>query len=117
MLENEYYSAIKGLIINNEVNKSVKNYFINRSDLETKYNIGKLLSEAGKHYGESIIKKYSIQLTNEFGKKYNYKTLSKIRQFYLKFKNISTVSRTLSFSHYLELLTTCDRRESQDQRH
>ena len=108
MLENEYYTAIKGLIINNEVNKSVKNYFINKTDLETKYNIGKLLSEAGKHYGECIIKKYAIKLTNEFGKKYNYKTLSKIRQFYLKFKNISTVSRTLSFSHYLELLTIND---------
>ena len=108
MLENKYYTAIKGLIINNEVNKSVKNYFINKTDLETKYNIGKLLSEAGKHYGEGIIKKYAIKLTNEFGKKYNYKTLSKIRQFYLKFENISTVSRTLSFSHYLELLTIND---------
>ena len=51
MQENEYYTAIKGLIINNEVNKSVKNYFINRSDLETKYNIGKLLSDVSrKHY-------------------------------------------------------------------
>ena len=34
MLENEYYTAIKGLIINSEVNKSVKNYFINKSDLK-----------------------------------------------------------------------------------
>ena len=68
MQEKGYYNEIKELIINNEVNKSVKNYYINRSDLETKYNIGKILSEAGKHYGESIIKKFSIKLTNEFGK-------------------------------------------------
>ena len=82
MQEKEYYNEIKELIINNEVNKSVKNYYINRSDLETKYNIGKILSEAGKHYGESIIKKFSIKLTNEFGKGYSERNLRNIRLFY-----------------------------------
>ena len=95
MLENEYYSAIKGLIINNEVNKSVKNYFINRSDLETKYNIGKLLSEAGKHYGESIIKKYSLQLTNEFGKGYGISNLKRMRQFF------NIVQKGVAMPHFL----------------
>ena len=35
---------------------SLKDYSKNRSDLNTYYNVGKLLSEAGKHYGEGIIK-------------------------------------------------------------
>ncbi len=50
--KNNYYFVIKDLIINNEVTKRIKDYSKNRSDLETYYNIGKILSEAGKHYGE-----------------------------------------------------------------
>ena len=61
-----YYSQIKEQIINNEITKQVKNYSINKSDLTTYYNIGKLLNEAGKHYGEGIIKKYSVKLTEFF---------------------------------------------------
>ena len=66
-----YYKEIKEQIINNEIIKRVKDYSKNRSDLSTYYNIGKLLFEAGKHYGEGIIKEYSIKLTKEFGKGYN----------------------------------------------
>ena len=54
-----YYNEIKQELINNETYKKVKDYSKNRSDLETYYNVGKLLSEAGKHYGEGIIKEYS----------------------------------------------------------
>ena len=36
-----------------------------KSDLTTYYNVGKLLKEAGKHYGEGIIKEYSIKLIYE----------------------------------------------------
>ena len=53
-----YYREIKNELINNEINKRIKNYSINRSDLNTYYNGGKLLVEAGKHYGEGIIKEY-----------------------------------------------------------
>ena len=63
-----YYDEIKNELINNEITKKVKDYSKNRSDLNTYYNVGKLLAEAGKHYGEGIIKKYSIKLTNELGK-------------------------------------------------
>ena len=52
-----YYNEIKNELVNNEITKRVKDYSKNRSDLTTYYNVGKLLSEAGKHYGESIIKK------------------------------------------------------------
>lgn len=54
-----YYDEIKNELINNEINKKVKSYSINKSDLTTYYNVGRMLSEAGKHYGEGIIKEYS----------------------------------------------------------
>lgn len=65
-----YYNEIKEQILNNEITKKVKDYSKNKSDLTTYYNVGKLLSEAGKHYGEGIIKEYSDKLTKEFGKGY-----------------------------------------------
>ena len=105
---NSYYNNIKDLLINNEITKKVKEYSINKSDLETKYEVGKLLSEAGKHYGGCIIKKYSVRLMSEVNKKYEYKTLCKMRQFYNKFLNFSTMSRSLSYSHYLEFLSIDD---------
>ena len=51
-----YYREIKEELINNEITKRVKDYSKNRSYLNTYYNVGKLLSETGKHYGEGIIK-------------------------------------------------------------
>ena len=65
-----YYNEIKNELINNEINKRVKNYSINRNDLNTYYNVGKMLSEAGKHYGEGIIRDYSKRLTFDIGKGY-----------------------------------------------
>ena len=70
-----YYNELKEQILNNEITKRVKDYSKNKSDLTTYYNVGKLLSEAGKHYGEGIIKEYSEKLTKEFGKGYSTKTL------------------------------------------
>ena len=55
-----YYEEIKNKLIDNEIIKRVKDYTKNKSDLSTYYNVGKLLSEAGKCYGEGIIK--NIQL-------------------------------------------------------
>ena len=52
-----YYNEIKQELINNEINRKVKNYSINKSDLNTYYNVGKMLSEAGKHYGEGYYKR------------------------------------------------------------
>ena len=67
-----YYIEIKEELINNEITKRVKDYSKNRSDLNTYYNVGKLLFEAGKHYGESVIKEYSKRLTNELGEGFTY---------------------------------------------
>ena len=75
-----YYTEIRNELINNEITKKVKDYSKNRSDLTTYYNVGKLLSEAGKHYGEGIIKDYSRRLTNELGKGYTWSAVKRMRQ-------------------------------------
>ena len=94
-----YYEQIKGLLISNEVYKKVKDYSKNKSDLETYYNVGKILSEAGKHYGEGIIKEYSKKLTNEIGKKYSARYLFDIRKLYL-FSKVHPLDAQLTMSHY-----------------
>lgn len=100
----DYYNEIKNELINNEINRKVKNYSINKSDLNTYYNVGKMLSEAGKHYGEGIIKEYSIKLTNELGKGYSKRNLWLMLKFYETKEKVQTVSAQLTWSHYCELL-------------
>ena len=102
-----YYDKIKTELVNNEIYKKVKDYSKNRNDLNTYYNVGKLLNEAGKHYGEAIIKKYSLQLTNELGKKYSITSLKYMRQFYILQKS-QPLADQLSWSHYIELLPLKD---------
>ena len=63
-----YYEEIKVKLIDNEITKMVKDYSKNKSDLDTYYYVGKMLSDAGKHYGEGIIKEYSKRLTYELGR-------------------------------------------------
>ncbi len=99
-----YYENIREELINNEVYKKVKDYSKNRSDLKTYYNVGKMLSEAGKHYGEGIIKEYSKKLTNELGKGYTLSSLKRFRQFYILLTKGATMSHQLTWSHYSELL-------------
>ena len=99
-----YYENIKQELINNEIYKKVKDYSKNRSDLQTYYNVGKMLSEAGKHYGEGIIKEYSKKLTNELGKGYTQSRLRYFRRFYVIFSKCPTLSDKLSYSHYCEIM-------------
>ena len=108
-----YYNQIKNELINNEINRKVKNYSINRSDLNTYYNVGKVLSEAGKHYGENIIGDYSQKLKIELNKKYNERTLRRYRQFYNFVNNLkwSAMPTKLSWSHITELMVLSDKDE------
>jgi len=105
-----YYNEIKNELINNEINRKVKKYAINKSDLDTYYKVGKILSEAGKHYGEGVIKQYSIRLTSELGKGYTETNLKYFRQFYLFLKS-HTLCDELSWSHYRILLSIDDDNE------
>ncbi len=99
-----YYNEIKQELLNNEINRKVKNYSINKSDLDTYYRVGKMIADDGKCYGENIIKKYSDKLKEEVGKKYNTTLLKRIRQFYWLIEKGATLSHQLSWSHYVELL-------------
>ena len=99
-----YYNEIKENFINNEITKKVKDYSKNKSDLNTYYKVGKLLSEAGKHYGEGIIKEYSKRLTQELGKGYSQTRLKYIRRFYEVSKKCPSVTDELTYTHYCELI-------------
>ena len=102
-----YYNEIKENLINNEITKKVKDYSKNRSDLNTYYNVGKLLAEAGKHYGEGIIKEYSRRLTIDLNKKYSYRSLNYMVRFY-EFEKMQSLTANLSWGHWIELLSIKD---------
>ena len=108
-----YYIEIKNEIINNEIIKKVKDYSKNKSDLNTYYNVGKLLYSAGKHYGEGIIKEYSKRLSIDLNKKYSVRLLYKMIKYYkfLQKEKVPTVSAKLTWSHYDEILKLNDRVE------
>ena len=106
-----YYNKIKEQLINNEVYKRVKDYSKNRSDLETNYNVGKLLVEAQggegrSEYGNKLIKEYSKKLTNELGRGYSSTNLKYMRKFYLLKKGQSVIDQfNVSWTHYIFLLS------------
>ncbi len=106
-----YYIEIKQKLIDNEIYEKVKDYSKERNKVNTYYEVGKLLSKAGKQYGEGIIKEYSKKLTSELGKGYSTKSLFKYRKFYLLFKKVSTLSRQMTWSHYDEILKFSDIKE------
>ena len=111
-MKENYYDQIKDILINNEVYKRVKDYSKNKNDLETYYNVGKLLIEAQggekrAKYGDKLIKEYSKKLTNELGKGYSQMNLKYMRKFYL-FRKGQTLSVQLTWSHYVELLSFDD---------
>ena len=101
-----YYYEIKNELINNEINRKVKNYSINKSDLNSYYNVGKILNEAGKHYGEGIIKEYSQKLKYDLNKNYSVRLLYRMLKYYnfVSEEKLPTVSAKLSWSHYDEIL-------------
>ena len=108
-----YYNEIKNKLIDNEVYKRVKDYSKNRNDLNTYYEVGRLLIEAqgGENrakYGNGLIKEYSKRLTSELGKGYTFTALSRMRQFYVLSEKVATLSQQLSWSHYSELLSLND---------
>ena len=107
-MEENYLENIRGFIISERARTIVRDYNANKSKLETYYNIGKELSEAGKHYGEGIVKKYAIELTNEFGTNYGVTNLKYMRQFYNFVKKGHPLGDQLSWTHYKILLPLKD---------
>ena len=96
-----YYNEIKNKLIDNEIYSRVKDYSKERHKVTTYFEIGRLLQEAGGKYGDNIIDEYSKKLVVEVGKKYNKRTLFRMRQFYNTFSDekVSTLWTQLSWSH------------------
>ena len=104
-----YYEEIKDKFLKNEAYKKVKDYSKNRSDLNTYFEVGRLLIEAQggeerAQYGNKLIKDYSEKLTKELGKRYDSSNLRYMRLFYLKFRNCDALRHNLSWTHYRILL-------------
>ena len=103
-MKDNYLENIRNEIINGNAKVVAKNYQINNVKLTMNYNIGRELVEAGKHYGEGIVKKYAKELTVEFGKGYTFTELTRMKQFYDLSQKVAPVGQLLTWSHYKLLL-------------
>ena len=115
MKEQEYYAEIEHLIKRNEINKKVRKLEENYSLVETYWRIGKLIVEAQggskrAKYGNELIKKWSVKLTELYGKGYDYTNLSRFRKFYMRFPILGTVSQ-ISWSIIYTLLPLKDEKK------
>lgn len=116
MIYINYYNQIKNTLIKNEVYKKAKDYSKNRSDLNTYYEVGRLLIEAQggekrAKYGNKLIKEYSLKLTEELGSGYNSSALKRMRKFYILIQKGATLSHQLTWSHYVEIIKLNDVQE------
>ena len=112
-----YYNEIKDTLIRNEVYKKAKDYAKNKSDLNSYYEVGRLLVDAqgGEErakYGNKLIKEYSEKLTKELGKGYNITSLKGMRQLYLKSPTLSDHLYHLNWSQVLEIIYIDDIKEA-----
>lgn len=67
-----------------------------------------VLNNQRADYAKQIVKQVAQQLSQEYGKGFNEKNLRKMQQFYQAFPDqqiVSTLSRQLSWSHFVEYLT------------
>lgn len=105
-----YYNEIKSKLIDDEIYSKVKDYSKEKHTLITHYEVGKLLLEAGSAYGEDIIGNYSNKLIVEVNKKYNPRTLRRMRQLYQFFEKQkwSPLGTKLSISHIRQLFSLTD---------
>lgn len=101
-----YYDRIKENLIKCEIYDKSKDIAKNKNRVITYFENGKILYEAGSTYGKNIIKQYSEKLMVEVGKKYNERTLYRMRKFYEVFKSekLTPLVSKLSWSHYIQLL-------------
>ena len=113
MNEQQYYEEIEHLIKKNEISKRVRKLEENYSLVETYWHIGKIIVEAQggstrAKYGNELIKKWSIKLTELYGKGYDASNLKRFRQFYLVFRKDGAVRHQLSWTHIRKLLPIKD---------
>lgn len=96
------FSSIKDIIL--EARRRVYK-MVNSNLLETYWQIGRLIVEDEQggnnraEYGKFVLKTLAQQLTNEFGKGFDYTNLTNMRKFYLSFPILDTLRQELSWSH------------------
>ena len=103
------YSYIISLI---ETSKSSTLKSINSELIILYWKIGKyiqkdILDKADKIYGENIVVELSKRLTSNYGRGFSKSGLSRMINFYRKFKDfeiVATLSQQLSWSHFVELI-------------
>ena len=76
-----YYNEIKENLIKCEIYDKTRDFSKNQNRAITYFENGKLLNQSGKEYGKNVIKQYSSKLMIEVGKKYNERTLYRMRKF------------------------------------
>ena len=109
MNEEKYYEEIEHLIKKNEIQKQVRRLEENNDLVKTYWEIGKILVEAQggssrAKYGNELIKKWSLKLTELYGKGYDATNLKRFRQFYLIFEKGGALRHQLTWTHYRKLL-------------
>lgn len=105
----DYYGNIKKLIEDNIVLKKKNRMVEENHTLKTYFEVGKNIVEAQggekrAKYGDNLIKDWSIKLSREYGKGYDYTNLSRMRKLYLTFRKVATVWQQLSWSNFKILL-------------
>ena len=108
-IKKDIYDEISSLL--KEARKSIVSN-INTTMTKTYFLIGKRIVEEEQNgneraeYGEKLIKNLSKRLTEEFGKGFSKRNLWQMKQFYLAYSKVQTVSAQfkLSWSHYLILM-------------
>ncbi|MBE6154445.1 MAG: DUF1016 domain-containing protein [Firmicutes bacterium] len=108
----DYFKEIEQFIIRNEVNKKSRRIEENNDILFNYWNIGKLImkaqgGEARAKYGNKLIKEWSLEYTEKYGKGYDYTNLSRARQLYLAFPILGPVAQ-LSWTTISKLLPIKD---------
>ena len=108
----DYYTEIKNILIDNKINKKVKEYSKNKGELDRYYEVGRLLIEAQggedkAKYGNKLIKEYSKRLTEELGPGYGWRNLYNMRNFYLLLMDneiLQSLPAKLNWSQICEIL-------------
>ncbi len=96
-------------ILENAREKTVS--MVNREMLLTYWQIGQLVVTKGSKYhsDRAFILQLSKRLTSELGKGFSRSNLFNMRNFYLEYPGVQTVSGQLSWSHYCELMQVSDK--------
>ena len=108
----KYLNNIKQLIEKDIVLRKKNRLIETNSTLKTYFEIGRLIVEAqgGKErakYGNGLIKNWSKELTELYGKGYDVSNLKRMRQLYLVFEKSGPMGH-LSWTHYRYILPIKD---------